>query len=111
MSALEEVATKFDLLPPSFFSPHQSTSLDLATVLTVLYSTTDIVVSYPATDDIVVSCSLWSVTIVEPMSFAAAAATLQPNGLRNDTTPPLVSTLFYPMTNLLRIEPCGLKER
>ncbi|GKC57618.1 hypothetical protein Tco_1085216 [Tanacetum coccineum] len=84
---------------------------DQATVLTVLYSTTDIVVSYPATDDIVVSCSLWSVTIVEPMSFAAAAATLQPNGLRNDTTPPLVSTLFYPMTNLLRIEPCGLKER
>ncbi|GJV29720.1 hypothetical protein Tco_1386168 [Tanacetum coccineum] len=78
-----------------------------ATVLIVLYSTTDIVVSYPATDDIVVSCSLWFVTIVEPMSFAATAATLQPNGLRNDTTPPLVSTLFYLMTNLLRIEPCG----
>ncbi|GJU59657.1 hypothetical protein Tco_1237423 [Tanacetum coccineum] len=62
---------------------------DQATVLTVLYSTTDIVVSYPATDDIVVSCSLWSITIVEPMSFAAAAATLQQNrnrtmGLKED---------------------------
>ncbi|GJV27935.1 hypothetical protein Tco_1384383 [Tanacetum coccineum] len=85
---------------------------DQATVLTVLYSTTDIVVSYPATDDIVVSCSLWFVTIVEPMSFAAAAATLQSNGLRNDTTPPLVLTLFYPMTNLFKNRTMrGLKER
>ncbi|GJR92533.1 hypothetical protein Tco_0264707 [Tanacetum coccineum] len=96
VSALEEVATKFDLLPPSFlFSPSIDKLgprfRDQATVLTVLYSTTDIVVSYPATDDIVVSCSLWFVTIVEPMSFAAAAATLQSNGLRNDTTPPLRS--------------------
>ncbi|GKB34151.1 hypothetical protein Tco_0879093 [Tanacetum coccineum] len=41
------------------------------------------------------------------MGFAAATATVAAKWVAKDTTPSLASTLIYPVTNIIGVEPCG----
>ncbi|GJY70771.1 hypothetical protein Tco_0474474 [Tanacetum coccineum] len=45
------------------------------------------------------------------MGFAAATATVAAKWVAKDTTPSLASTLIYPVTNIIGVEPCGFNGR
>ncbi|GJX12561.1 hypothetical protein Tco_0204319 [Tanacetum coccineum] len=56
---------------------------------------------------------LWhpAAATVETMGFAAATATVAAKWVAKDTTPSLASTLIYPVTNIIGVEPCGFNGR